>query len=82
VRAAGSLGYVAQNRPGPAITVPLVAAAPTVPAARTAEAAPQEPAGEETAGEAPTSEVMFTVATKPSPSAVPAGGSPGVVPGR
>ncbi|MFF8802975.1 MULTISPECIES: helicase-related protein [unclassified Methylobacterium] len=37
-----SLGYVAQTRPGPAITVPLVAAAPTVPAARPAEAAPQD----------------------------------------
>ncbi|ACK85622.1 helicase-related protein [Methylorubrum extorquens] len=51
-----SLGYVAQNRPGPAITVPLVAAAPTVPAARTAEAAPQETAGEETADEATATE--------------------------
>ncbi|CAO4153500.1 Helicase C-terminal domain-containing protein [Methylorubrum thiocyanatum] len=44
-----SLGYVAQSRPGPAITVPLVAAAPTVPAARAAEAAPQEAAPGETA---------------------------------
>lgn len=37
-----SLGYVAQVRPGPAITVPLVAAAPTIPAARPSEAAPEE----------------------------------------
>ena len=44
-----SLGYVAQTRPGPAITVPLIAAAPTVPAARPAEAAPQETASEEAA---------------------------------
>lgn len=44
-----SLGYVAQSRPGPAITVPLVAAAPTVPAARATEAAPQEAARSETA---------------------------------
>ncbi|MGW5957881.1 helicase-related protein [Methylorubrum thiocyanatum] len=44
-----SLGYVAQSRPGPAITVPLVAAAPTVPAAQAAEAAPQEAARSETA---------------------------------
>ncbi|MCP1557801.1 UNVERIFIED_ORG: ATP-dependent RNA helicase SUPV3L1/SUV3 [Methylobacterium sp. SuP10 SLI 274] len=58
-----SLGYVAQNRPGPAITVPLVAAAPTVPAARTAEAAPQETAGEETANEATADEATATEAT-------------------
>ncbi|AMB47706.1 helicase-related protein [Methylobacterium sp. AMS5] len=51
-----SLGYVAQNRPGPAITVPLVAAAPTVPAARPAEAAPQETAAQETASEATATE--------------------------
>ncbi|MFJ7441679.1 helicase-related protein [Methylorubrum thiocyanatum] len=44
-----SLGYVVQSRPGPAITVPLLAAAPTVPAARAAEAAPQEAAPGETA---------------------------------
>ena len=44
-----SLGYVAQTRPGPAITVPLIAAAPTVPAARPAEAAPQETASDEAA---------------------------------
>lgn len=63
-----SLGYVAQNRPGPAITVPLVAAAPTVPAARTAEAAPQEPAGEETAGEAASVEETSAEGTAQAPS--------------
>ncbi|MFG5120365.1 helicase-related protein [Methylorubrum sp. POS3] len=48
-----SLGYVAQARPGPAITVPLIAAAPTVPAARPAEAAPQETVADESiSGEA------------------------------
>ncbi len=46
-----SLGYVAQSRPGPAITVPLIAAAPTVPAARPAEAAPQDAASDETAAQ-------------------------------
>ncbi|MCP1550328.1 MULTISPECIES: helicase-related protein [Methylorubrum] len=46
-----SLGYVAQNRAGPAITVPLVAAAPTVPAARPDEAASQETATQDTASE-------------------------------
>ena len=47
-----SLGYVAQVRPGPAITVPLIAAAPTVPAGRAAEAAPAE-AAQESASEEP-----------------------------
>ena len=51
-----SLGYVAQVRPGPAITVPLVAAAPTVPAARPAEAAPQDTVQDATPSDGATDE--------------------------
>ncbi|KQQ23426.1 helicase [Methylobacterium sp. Leaf123] len=51
-----SLGYVAQSRPGPAITVPLVAAAPTVPATRPDAVASQDATTEETAGDATATE--------------------------
>ena len=59
-----SLGYVAQSRPGPAITVPLIAAAPTVPAAaRAAEAAPEATASDETASQEAVSEAPVEAET-------------------
>jgi ATP-dependent RNA helicase SUPV3L1/SUV3 len=53
-----SLGYVMDRRPGPAITAPLVAAAPTVPATplTASSATPGEPAGETSAETAATAE--------------------------
>ena len=45
-----SLGYASETRPGPAITVPLIAAAATIPAAPMA-AAPESPAPDERASE-------------------------------
>ena len=70
-----SLGYVAQSRPGPAITVPLVAAAPTVPAARPAEAVPQETTGQEATGEEATRDTAQETA-EADPAVEPAGEAP------
>ncbi|CAO4181385.1 helicase-related protein [Methylorubrum populi] len=64
-----SLGYVAQTRPGPAITVPLLPAAPTVPAARPAEAAPETTTAETPADEAAESETAPESVTETGNSA-------------
>ncbi|HJE23446.1 MAG TPA: helicase [Methylorubrum populi] len=64
-----SLGYVAQTRPGPAITVPLLPAAPTVPAARPAEAAPEAATAEAPADEAAESETAPESVTEAENSA-------------
>ncbi len=48
-----SLGYASTQRPGPAITVPLLPAAPMEPVTPKAEAAAPEMAGEAAASEAP-----------------------------
>ena len=67
-----SLGYVAQSRPGPAITVPIIAAAPTAPAARPApqETAATEAAPEEATAETETSE-SGSAETAPAATEIP-----------
>ncbi|WP_446737776.1 helicase-related protein [Rhodoblastus sp. 17X3] len=72
-----SLGYVSESRPGPAITVPLLAKAPTEPVKPvTAEAAPDEAVTEEAAategGEAAPESAETEAAAEPTEAAAEA----------
>jgi ATP-dependent RNA helicase SUPV3L1/SUV3 len=62
-----SLGYVVDKRPGPAITVPLLEAAPTVPAAVTP--APEAAQAEAVSGEAAGSEPASSPLPEPTDAA-------------